>query len=164
MMYILYDNTGADINQWIYSKQDNSSVVDIMSLDNHPDVTESLHKELLAVHRDFIGNELIEPVAVYGIRSYKNGSHLTTHVDRIETHHVSSIIIVDKKVTNDWPLDIMDHAGNWHKVYANVGDMILYESAVCEHGRKEAFQGEFFRNLFIHYQLVDYRYAPAESS
>ena len=37
-------------------------------------------------------------------------------------------------------------------------DMILYESAVCEHGRKEVFGGTHFRNFYVHYKLKDWKY------
>ena len=61
-----------------------------------------------------------------------------------------------KKGEKDWPLDIQDHKGNWHKIYAEVGDMIMYESAVCEHGRTTPYEGEYFRNLFVHYKLKNW--------
>ena len=95
------------------------------------------------------------------------GATLTSHVDRIATHHISSIIIVDKDLAcgcsnkpeaEDWPLDIQGHDGEWYKVYAQPGDMILYESAVCEHGRNEVFGGTHFRNFYVHYKLKDWEY------
>ena len=135
----------------------------MLSFDNLPTVKEILHQELLPVHKDFCGAD-ITPSFIYGIRSYQKGSSLTEHVDRIETHHISSIIIVDKDLTcgcqnkkyaDDWPLDIKGHDGEWYKVYAQPGDMILYESALCEHARKEPFGGKYFRNFYIHYKLND---------
>jgi prolyl 4-hydroxylase len=80
------------------------------------------------------------------------------HKDRIATHHQSLIIIVDKKVSEDWPLHIIDHQGTPHDIYADPGEMILYESAVCEHGRPETFRGEYFRNMFAHWTLDDWTY------
>jgi hypothetical protein len=68
------------------------------------------------------------------------------------------IIIVDKKVDKDWPLDIQDHEGNWHQIYTEPGDMILYESATNLHGRTEPFEGEYYRNFFLHYTLADYKF------
>ncbi len=59
-----------------------------------------------------------------------------------------------KEFGDDWALDIQDHNGNWNKVYANVGEMILYESARCAHGRVDSFQGTYFRNFYVHYQLA----------
>ena len=128
-----------------------------------PTVKTILHEELQQIHEDFCGRKL-EPTYIYGIRSYESGSTLTEHVDRVDTHHISSIIIVDKDLTcgcqnrkyaDDWPLDIKGHDGDWYKVYAQPGDMILYESAVCEHARKEIFGGKYFRNFYIHYKLQD---------
>jgi len=136
----------------------------MLSFDNLPTVKQILHQELLPIHRDFCGVD-ITPSYVYGIRSYLKGSSLTEHVDRIETHHISSIIIVDKDLTcgcqnkkyaDDWPLDIKGHDGEWYKIYAQPGDMILYESALCEHARKEPFGGKYFRNFYIHYKLNDF--------
>jgi len=134
----------------------------LLSFDNIPSVKKILHKELQPIHEDFCGRKL-EPSFIYGIRSYEKGSSLTEHVDRVETHHISSIIIVDKDLTcgcqnkkyaDDWPLDIQGHDGEWYKVYAQPGDMILYESAICKHARKELFGGKYFRNFYVHYKLV----------
>ena len=139
---------------------------EIMSFDHLPSVRTLIHQQLLKTHEDWI-KESLTPSFIYGIRSYTKGATLTPHVDRIATHHVSSIIIVDKdlrcgcqnkKYADDWPLDIQGHDGEWYKVYAQPGDMILYESAVCEHGRTEALGGAFFRNFYVHYKLKDWTY------
>ena len=134
----------------------------MLSFDRIPSIKNLLHKELQSVHENFCGRKLI-PSFIYGIRSYEKGSSLKEHVDRVETHHISSIIIVDKDLTcgcknkkyaDDWPLDIKGHDGEWYKVYAQPGDMILYESAVCEHARKNPFGGEYFRNFYVHYKFA----------
>ena len=132
---------------------------EIMSMDIFPDSIKQIHANLKSLHEEFCGTSL-ESTFIYGIRSYLNGATLVNHKDRIETHHISSILIVDKDLNGkpDWPLDIQDHKGKWHKIYAQVGDLIMYESAKCEHGRTEQFQGNWFRNLFIHYKLVDYNF------
>tara|TARA_R110000868_G_scaffold89062_3_gene248066 strand:+ start:991 stop:2160 length:1170 start_codon:yes stop_codon:yes gene_type:complete len=136
---------------------------DLLSFDHAPNIRSLIHKKLKPLHEEFCGVE-IEPSFIYGIRSYKKGATLVKHVDRVETHHISSIIIVDKDLScgcankdnaDDWPLDIQAHDGSWHKVYAEVGDIILYESATCEHGREEVFGGEYFRNFFAHYKFVN---------
>jgi prolyl 4-hydroxylase len=127
-----------------------------------------LHQMLRPMHEQFCGVNL-EPTFIYGIRSYLRGAGLVKHRDRIETHHISSIIIVDKDLrcgcktkpySDDWPLDIQGHNGIWQKIYAEPGDMILYESATCEHGREELFGGTHFRNMFVHYKLKDWHYEP----
>lgn len=126
------------------------------------DVRDKIHDGLYQIHKDFCNHE-IKKTYVYGIRSYKRGATLVEHKDRVETHHIASIIVVDKDLRcgcshkefgADWPLDIQDHKGRWHKVYAEIGDMIMYEAASCLHGRNEPFQGLYFNNLFVHYKLV----------
>lgn len=136
---------------------------ELLSFDAMPSIRTLIHNQLLPIHQDWIKSKNIEPSFIYGIRSYKKGSTLEKHYDRVETHHISSIIIVDKDLTcgcknkpesDDWPLDIQGHDGEWYKVYAQPGDMILYESAVCEHGRAEAFGGTYFRNFYVHYKII----------
>jgi len=131
--------------------------VEIFNMDNCHRIKEIIQEELKPIHEDFAGQP-IEKVWIYGIRSYLRGSILEDHTDRVETHHVSSIIIVDKKVDEDWALDVQDHNGEWHKIYAEVGDMILYESAICKHGRKEPLNGDFYRNFYAHYKLLNYTF------
>jgi prolyl 4-hydroxylase len=135
---------------------------ELFSFDHLPYIRSLIHTQLQPIHEDF-ARQQISPSFIYGIRSYKRGSTLATHTDRVATHHVSSIIIVDKDLRcgcqhkefgDDWALDIQDHNGNWNKVYANVGEMILYESARCAHGRVDSFQGTYFRNFYVHYQLA----------
>lgn len=125
-------------------------------------VRNEIHEGLYQIHKDFCNHD-IEKTFVYGIRSYKRGATLVEHKDRVETHHIASIIVVDKDLRcgcshkefgADWALDIQDHKGRWHKVYAEIGDMIIYESAACLHGRNEPYQGLYFNNLFVHYKLV----------
>lgn len=130
---------------------------DIFSLDNLPDMRAKLHLDFLQIHKEWCGVE-IEPTWIYGIRSYNKGASLYFHRDRIATHHISSIICVDKDLSGqeDWALNIEGHDGKMYDIYLEPGEMILYESAKCLHGRKESFKGEFFRNLFIHYKLKDY--------
>jgi len=133
----------------------------ILSMDNLPTLRGIIHQQLYQLHQDWAGRE-IEPSFIYGIRSYKKGATLTMHKDRIETHHISSIILVDKDLKcgcqskefgDDWGLQIVDHEGTEHTVYLEPGEMVLYESAICEHGRKEPFQGTFFNNFFVHYKF-----------
>ena len=132
---------------------------DIFYLDRIPELRTEFHNRLLPLHKEWV-NTNIEPSFIYGIRSYNKGAKLTSHRDRIETHHVSSILCIDKDLGDgeDWPLDIQGNDGNWYSICLEPGDLLLYESAICEHGRKLKFEGEFYRNMFIHYKLLDYEY------
>jgi hypothetical protein len=93
----------------------------------------------------------------YGMRRYTTGAKLVSHTDRIETHHISGIIMIDYE-GDQWALDIQNHQGDWEKVFVEPGQMILYESAVCQHGRIERFSGQSYTNCYIHYKLSDYEY------
>ena len=140
---------------------------EIMSFDNLVSLRSIIHEQLKPLHEEFSG-ESLTPTMLYGIRSYNKGATLVNHTDSLTTHHVSSIIIVDKDLDcdckdtkgakNDWPLDFQDHNGEWHKVYAEIGDIILYESATCMHGREEPFKGNWFRNFYVHYMLGNYEF------
>lgn len=143
----------------IYDKDKTESPVDILDLGHVKHIKDAIHKKLQPILQEWSGTPIV-PSMMYGIRSYKNGAILTDHWDRPKTHHISAIIIVDENSNKPWPLDIQDHTGKWHKVYAKPGEMILYESASCKHGRLEEFDGEFFRNMFVHYQLTDWTYVP----
>lgn len=148
------------ITDFIHDNQGNAPV-EMFSMDAFTRIREIIAEELQPIHEEFISHrERLVPKWIYGIRSYKRGAILETHTDTLTTHHISSIVIVDKQVDRDWPLDIQDHLGRWHKVYAEPGEMILYESATNSHGRIEPFEGEYFRNFFLHYTLADYKFVP----
>lgn len=125
-----------------------------------------LHDMLLPMHEEWCGQKL-RKTFIYGVREYLQAADLKVHTDRIETHHISSIVLLDKnlecgcenkKYGEDWALDIQTHDGTWEKVYLQPGQMVLYESAKCPHGRKDRYQGKYYRNFFIHYALEDYVY------
>jgi prolyl 4-hydroxylase len=76
------------------------------------------------------------------LRRYTNGSILRMHVDTASTHVVSAIINVDQKgfdspnsAAINWPVLILDHEYNEHRINMEPGDMLLYESAKLLHGR-----------------------------
>ena len=138
----------------------------LMSLDYIPEKRDEIIQALLPAHEEFAGVEL-DPMFLYGIRSYNRGATLTMHTDRPETHHISCIIVVDKDLAcgcknkpeaDDWALNIVNHQGEEEKVYANVGEMILYESLACQHGRTTPFGGTYFRNMFVHYKFKNLEY------
>ena len=143
----------------IYNKDKSDSPVDILSLGHYKHIKTIIHKQLQPILEEWSG-EKITPSMMYGIRSYKKGAILVDHKDRPQTHHISAIIIVDEDSNKPWPLDIQSHDGEWHKIYAKPGQMILYESCACQHGRLEEFDGNYFRNFFVHYQLTDWKYVP----
>lgn len=77
---------------------------------------------------EWTGQELTE-CSLYGIRVYKEGALLATHVDRLPL--VSSAIInVAQDVDEPWPLEVYNHKGEAVNVTMEPGDMVL-----CKCGR-----------------------------
>mmetsp|Transcript_27984 Transcript_27984/g.39416 ORF Transcript_27984/g.39416 Transcript_27984/m.39416 type:complete len:134 (+) Transcript_27984:70-471(+) len=84
-----------------------------------------------------------EGISLYGIHTYKEGSILSPHVDRLPL--VSSCIInVDQDVDEDWPIEVYDREGKAVNITMEPGDMVLYESGSLIHGRLFELKGRFF--------------------
>lgn len=134
-------------------------ICELYKIHRFPNIAQYFLQELLPLHEWWSGQSLV-PVTLWGVRNYPNGSKLDLHHDRAPTHHISSIIMVDKDLNKkkDWPLVIQDHKGEWNEVYTEPGEIILYESLACIHGRPNLFEGNYFRNFYVHYRLKDYDY------
>jgi hypothetical protein len=107
--------------------------------------------EMKPILDEWSGTDL-EHTSTYGIRRYVNNSVLQAHVDVVSTHVISAILNVGQDVIDDWPLQILDHAGRMHEVVMAAGEMVLYESAKNVHGRLRPFNGNFFDNMFVHFR------------
>ncbi|KAL7526468.1 hypothetical protein ACHAWF_001783 [Thalassiosira exigua] len=94
----------------------------------------------------------------YGLRIYRNESRLNMHVDKSGTHVVSAILHVDHDADSEpWPIVIEDYYGNLNEVVLERGDLLLYESSKCFHGRPRRFNGDWYTSLFIHFYPVDWQ-------
>jgi len=116
----------------------------------------ALKKQIWEAAKDTIqewtGQELTE-CSLYGIRVYKEGAVLASHVDRLPL--VSSAIInVAQDVDEPWPLEVIGHDGRAKNVTMLPGDMVLYESHSVIHGRPFPLKGRFMANIFIHFEPV----------
>lgn len=112
--------------------------------------------ELLRMHEAWSGAELIANNA-YGLRVYRNQSNLQMHVDESATHIISSILHVGHDPNGEpWPLVIEDLKGNTNEIYLERGDMLLYESSKCFHGRPRRYNGDWYSSLFTHYYPRDW--------
>ena len=111
---------------------------------------EKVRRGLQPLAEEWSGVKL-KHTATYGVRRYTNGSWLTSHVDRFNTHVISAIINLGQSVSEDWPLYIKDNDGEDHGVVLAPGEMVWYESARAVHGRPQPFRGEYYDNLFIHF-------------
>lgn len=116
---------------------------------------------LLPLHEAWAGTKLT-PIKGYGLRLYANNSQLFMHLDKIETHVISSIIHIDRSIDfqpGSFPLVIEDLEGTTQHVHLDMGDMFLYESAKCMHGRPIPLNGSWFTSLFLHYAPRDWPFA-----
>ena len=92
---------------------------------------------------------------IYGLREYRDGARLLTHVDREATHALSLIVnVAQGDIRKPWPVEIYDHADRLHEITMDVGDIVYYESARCLHGRMQPLEGGYYVNLFAHYRPV----------
>jgi prolyl 4-hydroxylase len=90
--------------------------------------------------------------ATYGIHKYLRGSHLANHYDKKNTHVISAIIHLDDVSDKPWNLYIEDHHFRPHNITMEYGDIVLYESTTCLHGRPEPFEGDSHCNMYIHFK------------
>jgi len=95
----------------------------------------------------------------YGFRTYKRGSELGNHVDRLSTHVLSCIFnIRTRKMHTPWYLHVhredAQYPTNYTKLETNEGDVVLYESTTLWHGRPEPLDGEEVVNHFVHFRPI----------
>ena len=109
---------------------------------------------MLPIHEAWCGFAL-EPAACFGFRVYLDGAFLHTHVDRSESHVISSTLCVDQLLYAPWPLAVTDADGREHAVATAPGEYVLYESAHILHGRPTPLNGRFQAALFLHYRPAD---------
>ncbi|MFZ8998030.1 MAG: 2OG-Fe(II) oxygenase [Ilumatobacteraceae bacterium] len=119
------------------------------------DVKDQFSLALQAIHEEWSGCELV-PSAVYGLRVYRSGQTLLPHTDTLETHVISSIVHIGHDTEEPWPLWLKDLHGNEHDIVLEPGEMLLYESARCPHGRVVPLRGAAYCSLFVHYRPVDW--------
>ena len=101
-------------------------------------------RELQPLHEEW-ARVALQPSIAYGLRVYQNGSSLTMHTDRLETHVISSILHVDRDYgeKEPWPIVIEGVDGVTTEVDLQPGQLLLYESAKCTHGNTCARRSEF---------------------
>ncbi|CAB9523204.1 Ankyrin Repeat [Seminavis robusta] len=92
------------------------------------------------------------PTSLYGIRVYHRGAVLAPHVDRLPLVISAIINVAQTSVTQEWPLEIIDHGGVARNVTLQPGEMLLYESASIIHGRPYPLNGQSYANVFLHFE------------
>mmetsp|Transcript_28060 Transcript_28060/g.82545 ORF Transcript_28060/g.82545 Transcript_28060/m.82545 type:complete len:390 (-) Transcript_28060:1279-2448(-) len=121
---------------------------------DRPDLTRRVLTELKPMHEAWSGIDL-EGNNAYGFRLYRNESALFMHVDKPDTHIISSILHIDRSEDAEpWPIVIEDYEGNTNEVILESGDILFYESSKCFHGRPKKFIGSWYTSIFTHYYPV----------
>ena len=118
-----------------------------LSLDDA--IKQRLKTDLLSILEEWSGQAL-EWTSIYGIRNYQRDAVLKMHTDVYKTHIISFIINVFQEVDEDWPLVFIDHYGREQEIIIKPGEIVLYESARCYHGRPKPFKGDNYANIFGH--------------
>lgn len=117
------------------------------------EIVSELQNEFQTILTRWIGYKAeLSHVATYGIRDYLRGSILENHYDKINIHVISAIIHLDDTSDKPWELYIEDHSFRPHQITMKYGDVVLYESTTCLHGRPTPFEGESHRNMYIHFK------------
>jgi prolyl 4-hydroxylase len=143
----------------------------VTELDLYGDEVKNINSKMLDVHKaplelqtDLLNNMKdlltkwigyktnLEHVSTYGIREYSRDSSLGNHYDRKNTHVISAIIHLEDKSDKPWELYIEDHNFKPHQITMEYGDVIFYESTTCLHGRPTPFEGDLYRNMYIHFK------------
>lgn len=57
-------------------------------------------------------------------------------------------------MTEPWILEVFDHQSVAHNITMKPGDMVLYESHSVIHGRPYPLNGDFYANVFIHFEAL----------
>lgn len=66
----------------------------------------------------------------------------------------SAIINVAQDVDEPWPLEVWGHDGKPYNITMEPGDMVLYESHSLIHGRPFPLKGNYYANVFVHYEVI----------
>uniref|UniRef100_A0A6C0LXX5 Fe2OG dioxygenase domain-containing protein n=1 Tax=viral metagenome TaxID=1070528 RepID=A0A6C0LXX5_9ZZZZ len=123
---------------------------DIVSLDMSPELKNDIDKVIKPIFEEWSKLKL-KTTAMYGIRTYRRDSSLKMHCDRPQTHVISAIIHVEDDSEESWPLKIVDNYYREHDIFFEEGDLVMYESSRCMHGRPTKYKGNRWSNMYIHY-------------
>ena len=128
----------------------------MVMIPEHGYLKKQISGKLQPIMEGWSGVDHLTMTAMYGIRIYTSGAQLQSHVDTMRTHVISGIInVAQNDMAEDWPLKISDHEGTPHNITMKPGDLVLYESASCIHGRPYVMAGKEYANFFTHFKPVD---------
>jgi prolyl 4-hydroxylase len=122
----------------------------------YPDTIDSLHDIIEPYVREWSSSEIIRTVG-YGMRSYNRGARLNMHIDAIDSHGFGCVIHIDDKVDSPWPFVYLDNEGETYKIDIKRGQALIYHGH-CFHGRPEPLNGEYYRNMYLHWRPEPWLY------
>ena len=134
-------------------KEENGNVFsNILTLDAAPkELITNLNSDFKEILTKWINHKsVLTHSATYGIREYLKGSALYNHYDTPTTHVISAIVHLDSD--KPWDLNIEDHHFRKHNITMEYGDIVIYESTTCLHGRPTKYDGESYRNMYLHFR------------
>lgn len=120
---------------------------------DNQELVHKVHGQLQSMHEEWAGVSL-EKTSAFGFRVYRGGNVLKKHVDRVETHIISSIVHIGRDIDEPWYLSILNNDGVAQHVDLKPGHMLFYESARLMHWRSGKMKGRYYCSLFLHYKPV----------
>lgn len=129
------------------------TITKMVSLDFDPRERNSIAK-LLQPHLEEWCQCTLTFNAFFGIREYQKNAWLRTHVDRVDTHTISVTFSLNQwDMSESWPLQAIDHHGNWLKYDHPPKTMLFYESTTVPHGRPWRSTGNHL-GCFLHFSPI----------
>ncbi|ETO27956.1 hypothetical protein RFI_09169 [Reticulomyxa filosa] len=125
-----------------------------------------LWHEMESVMKSWLNTRELEITSIYGVREYHRNARIEYHVDMCQSLIFGAIINIAQNYTEQdyenakheiWPLMIWDNLGIEHRINMKPGDIVLYESASRPHARYLPMNGEYYANIFIHFQPIGWK-------
>ncbi|MDJ0521683.1 MAG: O-fucosyltransferase family protein [Planctomycetota bacterium] len=139
--------------QSVVRSQSSELPSDLVRLESASLLAQVVLSRMQPVLEAWSGQRLV-PEALYGVRVYREGAVLHRHVDHVDTHVVSAVLLIAQDVERPWPLVLEGEDGSRHEVVLEPGDALLYEGARMPHFRDVPLRGRSYAALFIHFRPV----------
>ena len=98
----------------------------------------------------------LRPVAAYGMRIYRAGQRAVMHIERPETHVVSSMLVVAQDVDAPWPFQL-DLAERRHDALRPAGsDAPLRRGVVPPRPPRSVWRVAHYVVVLVHYRPLDW--------
>lgn len=129
----------------------------LLRLDHTSALARAILDGMQPVVEAWCGEPLVA-TSIYGVRVYHRGATLAPHVDHLETHVASAVLLVAQECDAPWPLVLHGPDNQRHEVTLTPGEALLYEGARLTHERDRGLMGDTYAALFIHYRPTWWAY------